>query len=213
MSMEKTFRLAVVTFLLALCVGCATSRSEIDVKAPSLEQAGNPEAGNGKKVYISAVDERVFEIKPSQADIPSLKNAETTDRSITERALGRKRNGYGKALGDVLLPSGRTVSALVEESVASAYRQAGYDVVTEPNAAGVTEVKVRVKEFWSWFSPGFLYVTVNNKSRLNIETAGQANMEIVTLKSDGMQAVTDSDWKAITEAGLKEIAQEAANKL
>ena len=50
MSMEKTFRLVAVTFLLALCVGCATSRSEIDVKVPSLELAANPEAGKGKKV-------------------------------------------------------------------------------------------------------------------------------------------------------------------
>ncbi|HEY1027060.1 MAG TPA: flagellar biosynthesis protein [Pseudomonas sp.] len=211
--MEKIVRMAAVAFLLALCVGCATSRSEIDVRVPALDRANGSEAGNGRKVYISAVDERVFEIKPSQADIPSLKHAETSDRSITERAFGRKRNGYGKALGDVLLPSGRTVSALVGESVASAYRQAGYDVVTEPNTAGATEVKVRVREFWSWFSPGFFYVTVNNKARLNIEAAGQPSLEIITLKSDGMQAVTDSDWKAITEAGLQQIAQDAAGKL
>ncbi len=213
MGMEKIVRMAAVAFLLALCVGCATSRSEIDVRVPALDRANGSEAGNGRKVYISAVDERVFEIKPSQADIPSLKHAETSDRSITERAFGRKRNGYGKALGDVLLPSGRTVSALVGESVASAYRQAGYDVVTEPNTAGATEVKVRVREFWSWFSPGFFYVTVNNKARLNIEAAGQPSLEIITLKSDGMQAVTDSDWKAITEAGLQQIAQDAAGKL
>lgn len=212
MNMEKTFRMAAATFLLALCVGCATSRSEIDVVAPSLAQPTASATSKGK-VYISATDERVFEAKPSQADIPSLKNAEIGDSSITQRAIGRKRNGYGKALGDVLLPSGRTVSALVADSVASAYKQAGYEVVSEPSTAGATEIKVRVKEFWSWFSPGFLYVTVNNKSRLDIEAAGQKKMEIVTLTSDGMQAVTDSDWKAITEAGLRQIAEETANKL
>lgn len=212
MGVDKMLRMAAVSLLLALCVGCATSRSEIDVLAPAAGAASSA-SNSGKKVYISAVDERVFEIKPDQADIPSLKNAEIADRSITERAFGRKRNGYGKALGDVLLPSGRTVSALVGESVASAYRQAGYEVVTEPGASGAAEVKVRIKEFWSWFSPGFFYVTVNNKSRLDIEAAGQPGVEIVTLKSDSMQAVTDSDWKAITEAGLQEIAKETASKL
>lgn len=212
MGMEKIFRIGVVACLLVLSVGCATNRSEIDVKVPQLDQA-NIAPGNGKKVYITAVDERVFEINPRQADIPSLKNDEVTVRSITERAVARKRNGYGKGLGDVLLPSGRTVSALVSESVASAYRQAGYEVVGDSGAPDAAAVKVRIVEFWSWFSPGFFYVTVNNKSRLSIETEGGSDLEVVTLKSDGMQAVTENDWKEITESGLQEIMQETAKKL
>lgn len=212
MGMEKIFRMGVVACLLALSVGCATNRSEIDVKVPQLDQA-NIAPSNGKKVYITAVDERVFEINPRKADIPSLKNDEITVRSITERAVARKRNGYGKGLGDVLLPSGRTVSTLVSESVASAYRQAGYEVVGDPGVPDATAVKVRIVEFWSWFSPGFFYVTVNNKSRLNIETEGGSGFEVVTLKNDGMQAVTENDWKEITEAGLQEIMQETAKKL
>lgn len=212
MGMEKIFRIGVVACLLVLIVGCATNRSEIDVKVPQLDQA-NIAPGNGKKVYITAVDERVFEINPRKADIPSLKNDEITVRSITERAVARKRNGYGKGLGDVLLPSGRTLSALVSESVASAYRQAGYEVVGDSGAPDAAAVKVRIVEFWSWFSPGFLYVTVNNKSRLSIETEGGSGLEVVTLKSDGMQAVTENDWKEITEAGLQEIMQETAKKL
>ncbi|HSX90874.1 MAG TPA: flagellar biosynthesis protein [Pseudomonas sp.] len=212
MGMEKIFRMGVVACLLALSVGCATNRSEIDVKVPQLDQA-NIAPSNGKKVYITAVDERVFEINPRKADIPSLKNDEITVRSITERAVARKRNGYGKGLGDVLLPSGRTVSTLVSESVASAYRQAGYEVVGDPGVPDAAAVKVRIVEFWSWFSPGFFYVTVNNKSRLNIETEGGSGFEVVTLKNDGMQAVTENDWKEITEAGLQEIMQETAKKL
>lgn len=212
MGMEKMFRTGVVACLLVLSVGCATNRSEIDVKVPQLDQA-NIAPSNGKKVYITAVDERVFEINPRKADIPSLKNDEITVRSITERAVARKRNGYGKGLGDVLLPSGRTVSALVSESVASAYRQAGYEVVGDSGAPDAAAVKVRIVEFWSWFSPGFFYVTVNNKSRLSIETEGGSGLEVVTLKSDGMQAVTENDWKEITEAGLQEIMQETAKKL
>lgn len=212
MGMEKIFRMGVVACLLALSVGCATNRSEIDVKVPQLDQA-NIAPSNGKKVYITAVDERVFEINPRKADIPSLKNDEITVRSITERAVARKRNGYGKGLGDVLLPSGRTVSALVSESVASAYRQAGYEVVGDPGAPDAAAVKVRIVEFWSWFTPGFFYVTVNNKSRLSIETEGGSGLEVVTLKTDGMQAVTENDWKEITEAGLQEIMQETAKKL
>ncbi|WP_175154208.1 flagellar biosynthesis protein [Phytopseudomonas flavescens] len=213
MGMEKVVRLLAVSCLLALSVGCATSRSEIDVRVAQLDSARNPAPSNGKKVYITAVDERVFEVRPRSADTPSLKNDEITDHSITERAVARKRNAFGKGLGDVLLPSGRTVSALVRESVASAYKQAGYEVVSDASVPNAAAVKVRIVEFWSWFSPGFFYVTVNNKSRLSIEQTGHPGLEILTLKSDGMQAVTENDWKEITEAGLQEITSEVAKKL
>lgn len=79
-------------------------------------------SGSRSAGYISAVDERVFQIDPRSADIPSLKNdEEVNDASITQRAIGRKRNGFGKGLGDVVLPSGRTVSQLVGNAVATAY--------------------------------------------------------------------------------------------
>ena len=208
---QMSVRIALGIVMLAVLTGCATSRSEIEVNVP--QAAVKAAASNGKKVSISAVDDRTFQIKPKQADIPSLKNDEVNDKSITERAIGRKRNAYGKGLGDVLLPSGRTVSGIVSEAVASAYRQAGYEVVTGPAAADATEVKVHIVEFWSWFSPGFWSVAVNNKAHLKIESQAAPGLEVVTRKSDNMQAVTENDWKEITEAGLQEITRETLGKL
>ncbi|WP_336605487.1 hypothetical protein [Stutzerimonas stutzeri] len=69
-------------------------------------------------MVITTIDERTFESKPRSAGIPSLKGGEINDTSITERAFARKRNGFGKALGDVVLPSGRTDSQLVGSVVA-----------------------------------------------------------------------------------------------
>ena len=122
--------LAVVALL--LLAGCATNRAEVDILPPGNSQT--PAPSNGKKVYISAVDDRVFQIKPSRFDTPSLKYDEIDDKSITERAIGRKRNNYNMPIGDVLLPKGRTVSELVGDAVATAYRQAGYEVVSTPGA-------------------------------------------------------------------------------
>ncbi|MDQ0702967.1 putative lipoprotein YajG [Pseudomonas sp. W3I7] len=198
---------------LMVLAGCATSRSELDINVASLAATQPVATSNGKKVLISTVDERVFEISPRSADIPSLKNDEVADKSITERAIARKRNGFGKGLGDVLLPSGRTVSQLVNESVAAAYKQAGYQVVTEPGTADAAPVKVHIVEFWSWFSPGFFSVDVTNKSHLRIETPGQTTLNVVTRKSESMQAVTESDWKKITEAGLQEVQRETLKQL
>jgi hypothetical protein len=197
---------------LMVLAGCATSRSEIDINVAPMSSA-QVAASNGKKVQISTVDERVFQIDPRSPDIPSLKNNEVTDKSITERAIARKRNGYGMALGDVLLPSGRTLSQLVNESVASAYKQAGYEVVTEPGAADATAVKVHIVEFWSWFTPGFFSVDVSSKSLLRIETPGEKVLNVVTRQNQSMQAVMENDWKKITEADLQEVSRETYKQL
>ncbi|WP_177409924.1 flagellar biosynthesis protein [Pseudomonas sp. S09G 359] len=204
-------RLAVGIAALMMLAGCVTSRSEVEV---NFVPPGNvpATASNGKKVLISTVDERVFQISPRSPATPSLKNDEVTDKSITERAIARKRNGYGMALGDVLLPSGRTLSQLVNQSVASAYQQAGYEVVTEPSAAD-TKVKVHIVEFWSWFTPGFFTVDVSSKSLLRIEAPGAKTFDVVTLQNQSMQVVMEKDWKKITEENLQEVSRQTAKQL
>jgi len=197
---------------LVLLAGCATNRAEVDVLRPGDTQT--PAPSNGKKVYISAVDDRVFQIKPSSSDIPSLKYDEIDDKSITERAIARKRNNFNMAIGDVLLPEGRTVSELVGNAVATAYRQAGYEVVRSPGARDVSEVKVNIIEFWSWYSAeGVLDKVLRNKSLLQIKAPGTPVQTVKTLVSENVKVATDTDWKTITESGLEAITQETLKQL
>ena len=197
---------------LVLLAGCATNRAEVDVKPPGNTQT--PAPNNGEKVYISAVDVRVFQIKPSSFDTPSLKYDEIDDKSITERAIGRKRNNYNMPIGDVLLPKGRTVSELVGDAVATAYRQAGYEVVSTPGARDVSEVKVQIIEFWSWYTAeGVLDKVLRNKSSLQIQTHGAPEHSVKTLVNEKVKVATDTDWKRVTEAGLEAITQETLKLL
>ena len=201
-----------VVVALVLLAGCATNRAEVDILPPGNSQT--PAPANGKKVYISTVDDRVFHIKPSSFDIPSLKYDEIDDKSITERAIARKRNNYNMAIGDVLLPKGRTVSELVGDAVATAYRQAGYQVVSTPGARDVSEVKVQIIEFWSWYTAeGVLDKVLRNKSSLQIQTHGAPEHSVKTLVNEKVKVATDNDWKRITEAGLEAITQETLKLL
>lgn len=101
--------LAILGTLLWLS-GCATTRSEI-----SVETNDGINSQKGMAVRIDAVkDARVFQIKPPNPDIPSLKDDGILNKAITSRAIARKRNTYGKGLGDVLLPEGQTVAGLTE---------------------------------------------------------------------------------------------------
>lgn len=199
---------------LVLLAGCATNRAEVDVDVlpPATTQA--PAPSNGKVVYISAVDERVFQIKPTRFDVPSLKYDEIDDKSITERAIARKRNNYNMAIGDVLLPKGRTVSQLVGDAVASAYRQAGYEVVSAPTTGNAKEVNVKIIEFWSWSgAEGVLDKVIRNQSVLQINTTGAPEYTVKTLVQENAKVVTDKDWKKITEAGLEAIVQDIQKQL
>jgi hypothetical protein len=206
----KLLKIAALVALSTALFGCVSSRSVLDVQAP---QSAN---GTGQKVSIVAIDERHFEASPKQADTPSLKNSEEVgDLSITQRAVGRKRNGYGMAMGDILLPEGMTVSQLVAKSVAEGYRKAGYQVVEKAERDGDAKaVTVHITEFWSWFSPGAFSVALNNKARLNIATAGETKpLDIATDKRESMQLVVEGDWKEINETGLKAITEATTKEL
>ena len=104
-------RLVKSCFLIVfICVfaSCATNRGYLNVPVDT----GSLSAPNGKQVYIRSItDNRQFQDKPLSADIPSLGfgGLNNATPEIKSRAIARKRNSYGKALGDILLEEGQTV--------------------------------------------------------------------------------------------------------
>ncbi|WP_261792965.1 hypothetical protein [Pseudomonas chlororaphis] len=102
----------------------------------------------------------------------------------------------------------------VSQSIGAAYGKAGYQVVqgSDP-ASDIKTITVHVVEFWSWMSPGAFSVAVNNKSHLKVDTGVPSPVEVKTLKREGMQMITEDDWKLITEAGLQAITDSMAKQL
>lgn len=195
-----------IAFLLG---GCAAGRS---VVTSTFDPGVNPAAGT--IVRIEPVeDARVFTPAPPQADMPSLMNAgEIDNKAITSRAVGRKRGGFGAALGDVLLPEGESVQQLSRAVVTRAMREAGYRVASpgEPAYAEAIPIKVRIDEFWSWFSPGFWQVAVRFRGKLylqgNIAPVAAGTSYSVEVE-DKMQAVLESDWAAIVAKGVAALSE------
>ena len=192
----------------AVLSGCATGRS---VLPAGIEAGANP--AQGTAVRIAAVeDARVFTVKPPQADMPSLmEDSEIGNKAITSRAVGRKRGGFGAALGDVLLPEGASVSALVQTAITRGLRQAGYRVLAsgDPGYEQAVPIQARVDEFWSWFSPGFAAVSLNNRATVNLQGALPPLQQGRTFRSEAansMQVVVESDWAEIINKGLESLA-------
>ena len=155
----KTMQRSLILLAIAILVsGCATTRGVLEIEA---EESVNPESGQAVKI-VQVVDSREFQIAPPQPDIPSLKNDEINDPAITSRAIARKRNTFGKAMGDILLPEGQTIMDLVSSSLAKGLRENGFRVLEESDAeyAVAAPIEVDIEKFWGWFQPGFLAAQV-----------------------------------------------------
>lgn len=208
---------AVVLAMLGLALtGCATSRSELKLSAP---KAVTPVAATTKgAVFIRNItDQRQFEQAPSDPSVPSLgfEGATNADTTLKARAIGRKRNTYGKAMGDVLLDDGQTVTQVMRENLIAAFTEAGYKVETDPMADSVPMViDVDVKKFWAWFQPGFWAITLNADIVADIKLVGNATAKPITVHTqDKRQMATDGAWMEIVENGLKDFrAQVGATK-
>jgi hypothetical protein len=207
-------RIALYGFAVSLLAGCAVGRTTVDVSAP---QGTNPTTG--KYVRIESVqDKRTFTVKPPSADMASLDPDEDSSDASKARAIGRKRNGYGKALGDVVLPEGKTASGLVASALTTGFQEAGYIVVKEgdPNFAAAAPVTAQIDDFWAWLQPGFWAVSTNQKSELQLTGdvgALHGTQTIKTQVKESKQVVASSDWQEIVEKGLAAITEQTKNLL
>lgn len=207
-----TITLTTLTFLTA---GCALGRDVIDVRLTSV---ANPAAGPVARIE-RVTDRRVFEAKPRKANIPSLENPDDIKNlDVTSRAIARKRDGFGKAWGEIVLPEGRTVVGLVEEAVARALREAGYRVAAkqDPPVTDAIPIEADIDQFWAWFRPGFAQVAVEFETRVNIRGPMSAFQSAEPVKGvarvTGM-AITSDDWQKAVNQGLEDFVRNLRERL
>ena len=195
-------RVGALVAVLAM-TGCATSRSEI-----RLTDAPAPDAvASGSEVVIRSIeDARSFEEAPAHPGTPSLGwgGAAAATAEVKARAVGRKRNTYGRALGDVLLEPGDSVVDVVRQHLATALSSSGYRVVDAAQASASTlQLDVRVDKFWAWFQPGFWQITLNGDIATQLSFEGHAQPYTVSISAqDKRQAAHDRAWVEILDMAL-----------
>ncbi len=163
----RIFTTLLLLSALVLTGGCALTRGVMDIKG---KPVANPESGKAIKI-VSVTDNRVFEVAPSSASTPSLQGDEINDKAITSRAVARKRNTVGAALGDIVLPENRTVTMVAQERITRVFRESGYRVleVGDSDYDRAIPVTVNIEKFWSWFSPGFWKVSLEFDADMHIQ--------------------------------------------
>ncbi len=209
MPISWTRRFLAAALILSLAA-CATSRSELRVASPPPAPVGVKAAPDAPAFRIrEVIDARRFEQAPGDPSIPSLGfggAAESPD-AIKARAIGRKRNTYGKALGDVLLEEGQTVTGLVAQNLAAALERAGYRVEQSPDAPA-RNIDVRITQFWSWFQPGFWSIKLHSRvaTELTVDSAQPVSIEAAATES--RQAATEKAWLEIVDQALAQYRSE-----
>ncbi|MCK4840164.1 MAG: hypothetical protein KAS94_15265 [Desulfobulbaceae bacterium] len=193
----------------ALMSGCATNRGIIDLQVTA---PANPQGGT--LVKISRVtDSRVFELKPTSASIPSLKNGEIGNKAITARAIARKRNGFGKAMGDILLPEGKTVEILTREALVRSLREKGFQVLepSDPGYENAIAVEADIYQFWAWITPGFWAMKLDFEARVLIKGdigAFKTGQEVRSSTRLHTQAAGTRAWTNILKQGVDDLVKQ-----
>ena len=187
---------------------CAAGRSVVDVQAPASHAAH----GAGFARIGEIRDMRQFDPAPRDPSTPSLSDAgEISNPSITARAIARKRNGYGRAMGDVVLPEGNTVAGLVRAAATKALQDAGYTVVDDksPNYAVALPLAIDIEQFWAWFTPGAFLVTIEFNGRIVMKGDALVGRDLGPVRASATYdsgAIFESDWTKIVEQGLDDLS-------
>jgi hypothetical protein len=201
--------------LIFFTAGCATNRGIISLKQNPPKA---PAQSIGKQVLINSVtDMREFQEKPLTQDIPSLGfgGASAASPEIKKRAIARKRNTYGKALGDILLEEGQSVETVMMEALNRSFVEMGYTVLK--NQKDITPdtlvIDASIQKFWAYMTPGFwalaLSTDISTTLQIKPPKAGQNQTDTITVKADDkFQTGSEGNWVAIIHQALNKYVEQ-----
>ena len=207
-----------------ICVllwGCSSNRGVSTPEAPQpasrpgtpTEPAPGPIPAPVPMAVIHVEDARAFHEEPPEASTPSLAGG-IASAAIKDRVVGRQRNSFGEAMGNVVLANGATVTSMIGEGLAAELERAGYRVVAEADATGEEiDFNVRIRQFWAWFEPGFWSVALHARISTQIVVESQQPVTVEG-QSDGSPAeANDAAWMEIVGKALEMYRNDAAAKL
>jgi hypothetical protein len=197
--------------------GCATNRGYLNITIPQETMVKE----NGKQVFIrSVVDNRVFEKKPATPDIPSLgfSKGEPEDKAIKSRAIARKRNGYGKAMGDILLKENQSVESVISDATQNSLYGLGYTVTNSKDTAKDDAIlmDISIDKFWSWINIGFWTLRIDTVIKATLSVilpSGDKSFTIETYVKNPCQAGTSANWQKALRLAIEDYMSQVKDKL
>jgi uncharacterized lipoprotein YajG len=196
----------------ALLTGCVTGTRNVDL-APS--KHANDKTASGQ-AYINFVeDKRVFESKPASPSTPSVDgDLAKTSKDKLATLIGRQRNGYGMAMGDVALPKSETVQTEMKALLKEGLESRGYTVTDNKNAP--VKLDVDIEKFWAWFSPGMFAVSFEANLACKINYADAQGSKVFEVAGYGLnkgQVASDANWALAYQRAFDDFLKNLDKKL
>ena len=191
--------LKITTALAALCsslflTGCVVGRRTVDLP---VTQLGGTAPSKGS-IYVGEIaDARHFENKPKDASTPSIDgDVNAVGKEQLGTMIGRQRNTYGKAMGDIALPAGDSVAKRARALVEEGLRRHGYAIATD--AATPNTATVQIDEFWAWFTPGMWTISFESNISCKLTITKDGVAKTFTVRGYAInkgQVASDANWQ------------------
>ena len=194
----------VLALLIALLqTGCVTGRRTVSLPIPPLDAATTKKG----EVYIASItDARIFQKKPAAPSTPSVKgniNSLTTAQKIL--MIGRQRNTYGVAMGDIALPADDSVIKRVKLLIEEGFQHRGYQITSDSSI--LNSASISIDEFWAWFTPGFWSVSFEAKVCCAITLKKPDSSVKLLVNGYGInrgQVASDANWQSAYDLAFRD---------
>ena len=210
--------LAIAVSAMCLCGGCVVGRRTIDIESIHAKEFADAKANikpgeDRVRISLTVVDKRVFQDSPRDPSIPSMGGKNGNEACL----IGRQRNTYGMAMGDVAASNGYTVAEHIGKLVEEAFIKAGYEVVRPGSVEdGVIPVEVVIYQFWGWMTPGFWTLTLSARSDIKVAISGGVccgSVSSLVETNKNAMAAGDAAWLASFARNADDLVADLVAKL
>jgi hypothetical protein len=201
--MKHPVLLVAALALIGLASGCVTGQRSLGVDVPPAESYSKS-PGKGSIAIGPVSDARVFENKPDSPSTPSVNgDVKLLSAEAKNTFIGRQRNTWGHAMGDIVLPQGQTVQAKVTDLLREGLKRKGYEVVeSAPNS-----VSAEVQQFWTWVTPGFFALSFEAQISCKVTVTAGGKQTSFVVKGYGLnhgQFASDSNWREAYDIAIQD---------
>jgi hypothetical protein len=204
----KIIRLALV-LLPCLVASCVLGRRTIDPTIPSTQHP----AAKGTVAIAAIHDLRVFQNKPSDPSIPSIDGDQNAMSAADKsRMVGRQRNGFGKAMGDIALPASQSVQTKMRDLLAEAFARRGYTLAPSSGS----QASASVQGFWAWFTPGMWSIGFEAVIQCSVTVSKGGSTRTFTVKGHGEnsgQVASNTNWNQAYEDAFEKVLADLDRQL
>jgi hypothetical protein len=196
--------IALVSFsIIGLTSGCVTGRRSLGIEVPPAESS-TAVASKGALSIGQVTDSREFVNKPDSPSTPSINgDVKLLSAEAKSTFIGRQRNTWGHAEGDIVLPDGQNVQGKVSELLREGLKRRGYSVT----GGAPISVSAEVQQFWTWMTPGFFALSFEAQLECKVTVTNGAKQSTFVVKGYGLnhgQFAKDSNWREAYDIAVQD---------